>query len=198
MKVRQFALLGSIAGIVSLALAPSAYSEGVPGDVQLPSGAEAATLQVEVASLRAMVANLVELQRCHGDAGVDRRYIVGGGIGGADWIGGVDWSGCDKRGVWLRPAGYYDSGNLFNADLRGTDFTGAWINGVAMNGANLEGANFTNANLQGSILTGANIVSFDQAQAYGRAQTVFSNTVCPDGSNSDDVGGTCADNRTPD
>jgi uncharacterized protein YjbI with pentapeptide repeats len=69
-----------------------------------------------------------------------------------------------------------------------------------MGGANVEGANFTNASLRFSDLTGANIVTWQQAQDYahlGLQETIFDNTTCPDGTNSDDVGGTCANNRTP-
>jgi len=42
-------------------------------------------------------------------------------------------------------------------------------------GANLTGADLTGAKLQGATLTGA----------------VWSNTTCPDGTNSNDDGGTC-------
>ena len=85
---------------------------------------------------------------------------------------------------------------LTNADLRHADFTLASILGIYMGGANLEGAVFKNANLGGSDLRGANIIGADGA-VYGKAPTVFINTNCPDGTNSDDVGGTCANNRTP-
>ena len=186
-------------GIIAFAVTPAAHSQDGPPDMQLPSAAEVATLKAQVASLRAIVEDLVELQRCHGDAGVDRRMVLDPNTGEYVQLG-VDWRGCDKRGIWLRAATYFQAGQLFNAKLVGTDFTSAWIHGVAMNGANLEGANFTNADLRGSILTGANIVPYTVAQAYGREETIFDNTICPDGTNSDlddEDEFTCMNNRTP-
>ena len=84
---------------------------------------------------------------------------------------------------------------LVNADLRFANFTLANIIGVEMS-ANLEGAVFKNANLAGSNLEGANIITPDDIN-NGKTPTVFINTFCPDGVNSDDVGGTCAYNRAP-
>ena len=78
---------------------------------------------------------------------------------------------------------------LVNARLVGTNFAGAFILGVAMNGSDLEGANCTNANLRWSNLTGANIIPHTIAQAYGSEETIFGNTICPDGSNSDEDDG---------
>lgn len=164
---------------------------------------ENAQLQAVITSLTAVVdglaaqqADLVALQRCHSDAGSNGRRWVDG------WIGGVDWHGCDKRGIGLWGpivGGDEDDGLLVNADLRGTDFTDASIIGVYINGSDLEGANFTNANLAYSDLNGANIVTWQQAQDYahlGLQETIFSNTTCPDETNSDDNGGTCANNRS--
>ena len=161
---------------------------------------ENAQLEAVIESLTAVVdglvaqqADLVALQRCHSDAGSNgRRWIDG-------WVGGVDWRGCDKRGIGIWGpivGGDEDDGLLVNADLRGTNFTDASIIGVYINGADLEGADFTNANLAYSDLNGANIISLDVAQQYGRAQTIFNNTTCPDETNSDDNGGTCANNRS--
>lgn len=180
-----------VTGIVFLMFANVAFAQGLAQDVD--------ALQLENDELKAVIAELVALQRCHGDAGVDRRMVLDPNTGEYVQLG-VDWSGCNKQGIWLRAATYFQAGQLFNAKLVGTDFTSAWIHGVAMNGANLEGANFTNADLRGSILTGANIIPYSVAQAYGRAQTIFSNTICPDGTNSDDADGdefTCMNNRTP-
>jgi len=46
--------------------------------------------------------------------------------------------------------------------------------------ANMRGTNLTNANLAGANLQGANI-----------KDAIWSNTICPDGTNSDANGGTC-------
>ena len=49
-----------------------------------------------------------------------------------------------------------------------------------LTGANLNGDDLTNADLSGAVTTGANV-----------NQVTWSNTVCPDGTNSDADGGTC-------
>jgi uncharacterized protein YjbI with pentapeptide repeats len=59
--------------------------------------------------------------------------------------------------------------NLQDANLHGADLTGA----------NLTGADLTGANLHGADLTGV----------------IWSNTTCPDGTNSNNDGGTCAKNE---
>lgn len=192
MHIRQIAKVG----IITLALISPAYADGVAQDVDTLQS-QVATLETENAELRAILQELVALQRCHAIGGSMGRTISENGTHG------VDWRGCDKRRIELRGPSWGGSelyALLFNADLRGTDFSGAYIFGVAMNGSNLEGANFTNANLTDSDLTGANIVTRQQAQDYahlGLQETIFDNTVCPDGTNSDENEGTCANNRTP-
>jgi uncharacterized protein YjbI with pentapeptide repeats len=50
-----------------------------------------------------------------------------------------------------------------------------------LRGAQLAGVDFTNANLTGA----------DWRRATGLDSAIFSNTTCPDGTNSDANGGTC-------
>lgn len=93
-----------------------------------------------------------------------------------------------------------ETSSLYHADLRnshltGANFTGADLRMANLSGANLgssdadpacppgnppEAANFTNAKLKGANLNGANLTG-----------VIWDNTVCPDGRNSNDVGGTC-------
>ena len=74
----------------------------------------------------------------------------------------VDWSGCDLHGA-----------NLSGQNLSGANLTGANLSGTNLTNANLSGANLTDADLTGATLTGA-----------ARTGTIWSNTTCPDGSNS--------------
>jgi len=190
--------------IIGLALTQSVFADGVAQSVDTLE-AQVSTLQTENAALQSVItsltevvdtlatqqAALIEQQRCHGDAGTDNRYIDG-------WIGGVDWRGCDKRGIALFGpifGGDEDDGNLFNADLRFADFTGGSIVGVPIYGADFEGANFTNANLDGSRGI-PNVIPADGNGGID-APTVFSNTICPDGTNSDANGGTCIGHFVP-
>jgi uncharacterized protein YjbI with pentapeptide repeats len=192
-----------LVGIAFLMFANVAMAQGIAQDVDLLENQVAtletqnAELQAVIESLTSIVDGLVEQQRCH---------AIGGSLGWSEDENGtlgVNWRGCDKRRIDMRgPAvgGSEMTALLVNSDLRGTDFTGAYLLGVYMGGANVEGANFTNASLRFSDLTGANIVTWQQAQDYahlGLQETIFDNTTCPDGTNSDDVGGTCANNRTP-
>jgi uncharacterized protein YjbI with pentapeptide repeats len=189
-------------GIIALAFTQTAFAQGLAQDVDSLE-AQVAALETQNEELLAVIEGLIALQRCHAIGGAAGRTFSENGTLG------VDWRGCDKRGILLRgplvpvitdnALQYEMNALLVNARLVGTDFTGAYIIGVAMNGSNLEGADLTNANLRYSNLTGAVIVKATQAAAYGRAQTIFSNTICPDNSNSDEDDGdeyTCANNRT--
>ena len=59
--------------------------------------------------------------------------------------------------------------------------------------ANLTGVNFNNCNLAFTDMTGADLTDATIMNTAVWA-IVWSNTTCPDGSNSDDVGGTCENN----
>ena len=183
--------------IIGLVLTQSVFADGVAQDVDALESqvatlqTENATLQSVITSLTSIVDDLVEQQRCHtrpGDLQADEN---------GDYAGGVNWYGCDKTGLsmWGPLWDGAETDTLVNADLRFVNLTLANIWGVRM-GANLEGAVFKNANLAGSDLTGANIIGPDGA-AYGKTPTVFINALCPDGTNSDNNGETCANNRTP-
>jgi uncharacterized protein YjbI with pentapeptide repeats len=71
------------------------------------------------------------------------------------------------------PGAKLNNANLMNALLRGADLNGANLYGATLIGADLRDANLNGANLNGVI---------------------WGNTTCPDGTNSDDHGGTCVFN----
>jgi uncharacterized protein YjbI with pentapeptide repeats len=70
--------------------------------------------------------------------------------------------------------------NLTRATLVRTNLSHAYLRGAALTGANLTGANLSGARLRGANLTGARITG-----------ARFSNTECPDGTNSNRNGGSC-------
>jgi hypothetical protein len=78
-------------------------------------------------------------------------------------------------------------GHLVGCDLSGVDLTGANLTGAFLAGANLTGANLGGANLTGANLGDADL-SFGNANLTG---VVWSNTTCPDGTNSDTHANTC-------
>ena len=65
-----------------------------------------------------------------------------------------------------------------DSDVSGVDFTGSDLTGVDFTDASVQySTNFTDADLTGADFTGANV-----------SDAIWSNTVCPDGSNSDTNG----------
>ena len=69
---------------------------------------------------------------------------------------------------------------LSTVRLEGTTLNGAVLRDADLSGADLTGADLTNADLTGASLSGAILTGVR-----------WSNTTCPDGTNSDDVGRTC-------
>jgi uncharacterized protein YjbI with pentapeptide repeats len=81
--------------------------------------------------------------------------------------------------------------NLRYATLAGFDLSGAILTGTDLmqsdlSQSDLTGADLTNADLDMAVLTGATLTG-----------VTWANTTCPDGTNSDNDGGTCVDNLTP-
>jgi hypothetical protein len=103
------------------------------------------------------------------------------------------------EGAYL-PHAYMSGIDLSGAYLIGADLRGASITWADLSGADLSGVNFSpmpwvnykgvpslfNANLTGTDMTG---VTLDGV--------IWDNTICPDGTNSDNNGGTCEDNLEP-
>jgi hypothetical protein len=112
---------------------------------------------------------------------------------------GSSLSGCNLSGSNLSNAdlaGANLSGaNLNKANLTGANLTDANLSGANLNNANLTGANLTDANLSGANLNRANLTgaNLTDANLSGANLTgvIWSGTICPDGTNSDNDGGTC-------
>ncbi len=106
----------------------------------------------------------------------------------------ADLAGANLSGAFGSSAdfGYANltDANLSNADLHTptpctvcTEFLGANLTNAKMANANLGGADFSSANLTGATMTGANVTG-----------AAWFNTICPDGTNSNNDGGTCVRN----
>jgi hypothetical protein len=67
-----------------------------------------------------------------------------------------------------------------SADLRNARLTGTYLRDVNLRNARLDGADFTGADLTGADLEGASLIG-----------VVWSNTICPDGTDSNANKGTC-------
>lgn len=96
-------------------------------------------------------------------------------------VGSVDMSSTNFINAYLGNSSFH------NSNLTNSNFTNAIILDSDFTGANLTGVNFTGANL-----TGAG--SMDTATITG---VIWSNTICPDGTNSDNNGNTCSGHLTP-
>lgn len=144
---------------------------------------------------------------------------LSGGVSGTPIALPDDWSLVD--GYLVGPGADLVDANLARADLDGADLSAADLNGVSSGGingtpaalpsgwslidsyligpgANLVDAELRFANLSGADLSGADLSNADlnDADLSGAdlAAVVWSDTICPDGTDSDNDGGTCADN----
>lgn len=131
---------------------------------------------------------------------------------------GVDLSGIDLSGLDLSEMNFHDGtyvgtnfsqgvlygayfygANLENAVFDGADLNGAYftfggrLTNASLVEANLRYSHFYGADLTGADLTGADLTDADLRQA-NLNNVIWKNTICPDGTGSDDHGGTCEDN----
>jgi len=84
--------------------------------------------------------------------------------------------------------------NLTNANLTSADLINAELNGADLTNANLTNVNMTNAVLLRTNLTNAH---YDPVTPPIVTGVNYTNTTCPDGTNSDDHGHTCSGHGMP-
>jgi hypothetical protein len=91
---------------------------------------------------------------------------------------------CDFYGATLAEknlSGAYLAGAyMYYADLTNTDLSGADLSGAFLYGAVLVNTNFVGANLAGADFTSADL-----------SGCIWGSTICPDGTNTDENGGSC-------
>lgn len=75
--------------------------------------------------------------------------------------------------------------DLTHATLQGSDLTNAGLNGSDLTGVDLTGSTLINADMSDTILTNANLTNADITD------TIWFNTICPTGVNSNANAGTC-------
>jgi hypothetical protein len=85
---------------------------------------------------------------------------------------------------------------LINADLTGANLSDAFLNHAFLTGANLSnatlaGADVFSSNLSNANLTGANLNGVTGGTSATVTGVIWSDTICPDGTNSDNDNGTC-------
>ena len=127
------------------------------------------------------------------DAGGANTTAAESSVGGSN-LRNLNLSGVNLTGVSL-PNENLLGDNLTNANLSNSTLQGTNLKGVVLTGANLAGANLIGANLQSANLQGANLTNANLGGATSKGASLggatWSNTVCPDGTNSDADGNTC-------
>jgi uncharacterized protein YjbI with pentapeptide repeats len=107
----------------------------------------------------------------------DLSDVVSGGITGTPSALPTDWSLTD--GYLIGP-----TADLYYANLSGAELANADLTGATMDNTNLSDADLTGADLSGAIVT-------SRTDLTG---VTWSDTTCPDGTNSDNDGSTCVNN----
>lgn len=113
----------------------------------------------------------------------------GTSLAGLD-LTGADLSGCDLTGSDLSGA-VLEATRLYGATLSGADLSGVTGTGTDLSGADLTGAALAGASLIATDFTGANLTGATLSVTTVLTGPVWSDTTCPDGTNSDGNGNTC-------
>ena len=110
----------------------------------------------------------------------------------------LSWAILDGAGAGFAP---FIDANLSNPTWRdgaaiGARFAGADLQRIDFRGTNLRSASLVSADLRyarlnGVDLTNADLTGANWRRATGASSAIYSNTTCPDGTNSDANGGTC-------
>jgi uncharacterized protein YjbI with pentapeptide repeats len=119
------------------------------------------------------------------NANLSGDYFVGMSLAGASLTGAnltnANFSGANLTGANLSNSNFIGNANFTNANLSGANLSTSNLKGANFTGGNLSGANFTNSNLTGA--TGLKTATL--------TNVIWSQTQCPDGTNSSNDGGTC-------
>jgi hypothetical protein len=111
-------------------------------------------------------------------------YLPSVGLTSANLVGA--YFGKDRLG---------NSTVLSNASLGGANLISAYLGFAVLTSADLKSAKLTSANLSGADLSGADLSGADLTGAMTTGVTfgavTWNNTTCPDGTNSNNDGGTC-------
>ena len=145
---------------------------GIPADADLSN---ANLTNANLSGVNLTGANLT-------DANLTSADVNGVNLNGADLTNAV-LTGVQSGSVTGTPAALPTNWQLVNGYLLGpgANLTNAVLTGANLANADLANANFTGANLNTAIAGGANFTS-----------AIWANTTCPDGTNSNNDGGTCA------
>jgi uncharacterized protein YjbI with pentapeptide repeats len=123
-------------------------------------------------------------------AGAD---LTGAKLDGAD-LNGADLAGVNFGGDSLRHLEDLTGVIFSNANLAGANLDSTYLFGSPMDGANVTNARFASAFVIGVNFSNAILTGSDLKDAQSLEYPTWSNTTCPDGTNSTTDGGTCTSN----
>jgi hypothetical protein len=105
---------------------------------------------------------------------------LGGAILARSYMSGTNFTKANLSGA-----------NMIEVTAEGTIFVDADLPGADLTDAYLKGANFTEADLGGAIMNETTVNPWNGVPRNNLENVIWDDTTCPDGSNSDDNGGTC-------
>jgi hypothetical protein len=169
------------------------YGQYIPFDPQLLRGLYPTAGKYLLDTVAASNAAVAAGYLLDEDAAGANATAAESGIGGSN-LRNLDLTDVNLMGVSLPnenlSGNNLTGANLSNSTLQRTNLKGANLTSANLAGANLIAATLQGANLQGADLTGANLAgSTLKGASIGGVK--WSNTVCPDGINSDAAGNTC-------
>jgi uncharacterized protein YjbI with pentapeptide repeats len=139
-----------------------------------------------------------------GEFALEFSNLSGAGLNGARFVGFFAGVFSNLNGANLNGASIDGFETLLFSNLSGANLHGADINGsIALGDSDLSQANLNGARISGSEvlefsnLTGANLTGAKISGPSALVGAIYSNTICPDGTNSDNDGGTCVGHGVP-
>ena len=109
----------------------------------------------------------------------------------------VDFSGMDLSGLDLSTyhgSDYIDNTMITLVNFANTRFIGTIFRGAVFESVSFQNADLSNADFRGASFTDCNFVDAD-TQGTRFEDSSFSNTICPDGTNSNDNNNSCSRER---
>ena len=108
----------------------------------------------------------------------------------------TDWAFTLMNTVQMQSSSFVGA-NFAHATATNANFNAANFNHVNFSGANLSGSDLANASMLDDNFAGADLHLATSLKAASLAGSLWRDTTCPDGTNSNHDGGTCVHNLQP-
>ncbi len=200
------------AGTCSIVTGPTSCVLGITKKTQVPVAFRVWAINAvgkgKSATAKALSSNETDCRYLGPYANLEHCNLAGRDLAGLNLsdseMGYADLKGADLQGADLLSAqlGY---AQLTHADLRDANVVsnlgGANLTDADLTGARVEAllldTDLTGANLTHTDMTGSELYVNNHQHEPNLTDVVWSDTTCPDGTNSDSDGGTCANNQGP-